>query len=125
MEAGRNSSNYNPPVVGDHPGVARAAESHLLLHDLSECSADMQRLESASHDPIHEHRAQVVGTAVDEMVVYFLEIPAAWNAGGLEEVDDSSLGDMYWGAGHCCIAHPWSARLEGAWGHVDHLVEDC
>lgn len=48
-----------PPVVGDHPGVARAAESHLLLHDLSECSADMQRLESASHDPIHEHRAQV------------------------------------------------------------------
>lgn len=44
-----------PPVVGDHHDVACAAENHLLLHDLSACYADTQRLETASPDSIHEH----------------------------------------------------------------------
>lgn len=43
------------------------------------------------------------------------------HAGGLEEVVDSSLGDMHWEAGHCCTAHPCLGQLEEACGH---LVDD-
>lgn len=47
-----------PPVVGDHLCAACEAENRLLLHDLSACSADKQRLETAWLDPIREHCAE-------------------------------------------------------------------